>query len=351
MEAFPEGVTIDASGSTRRPAALRHLGCGWDADVFVWLDEDEPSSSSPSSHEPTLTVRFSRTAGARDGMENERAMLPVVAAALAARGHHGLPKPVASARLVANATRAEDRLVLVQTYVRGKSLVEIEAQGALARARAEPEGATPHRDLTRLASSLGRAVRALHEVPLALVTGLPVDPLGRLDVGRRLEPARVRVRALVASGELTIGQGNVLDEILRSPPETPPPGALGEEDAVLLHADLHTGNVLVDEQGALSGVVDWVDLTRGARAVDLAVPFEVLPATLWPTFLDAYGRDQVDIVTLAWARWRALTHLLVCLPLPVPDAPIGVDPNPAFEGLVRRQLVEMAKESVAVGPV
>jgi aminoglycoside phosphotransferase (APT) family kinase protein len=50
-----------------------------------------------------------------------------------------------------------------------------------------------------------------------------------------------------------------------------------------LHADLHPGNLLVDD-GIISGVIDWGDMARGDRATDLA--------TIWMNLSDRKAREN-----------------------------------------------------------
>jgi aminoglycoside phosphotransferase (APT) family kinase protein len=50
-----------------------------------------------------------------------------------------------------------------------------------------------------------------------------------------------------------------------------------------LHADLHAGNLLVDD-GVISGVIDWGDMTRGDRATDLAA--------IWINLNDRKAREN-----------------------------------------------------------
>jgi aminoglycoside phosphotransferase (APT) family kinase protein len=51
-----------------------------------------------------------------------------------------------------------------------------------------------------------------------------------------------------------------------------------------LHGDLHGGNLLVDDDGVITGVIDWGDMTRGDRATDLA--------TLWMNLGDRKAREN-----------------------------------------------------------
>jgi len=48
-------------------------------------------------------------------------------------------------------------------------------------------------------------------------------------------------------------------------------------DATWIHGDLHARNVLVDDAGALSGVIDWGDMAAGDKATDLAAIWMLLP--------------------------------------------------------------------------
>jgi aminoglycoside phosphotransferase (APT) family kinase protein len=54
-------------------------------------------------------------------------------------------------------------------------------------------------------------------------------------------------------------------------------------EATWIHGDLHPGNVLVDK-GAITGVIDWGDITTGDRATDLAA--------IWMLFSNVEARQQ-----------------------------------------------------------
>lgn len=56
-------------------------------------------------------------------------------------------------------------------------------------------------------------------------------------------------------------------------------------DARWLHGDLHAQNVLVDESGTLSAIIDWGDLTAGDAATDLA--------GIWALFDDPEARRSI----------------------------------------------------------
>lgn len=78
-----------------------------------------------------------------------------------------------------------------------------------------------------------------------------------------------------------------------------------------LHGDLHPANIIVDE-GRLVAVIDWVDVSAGDRAYDLAAA--------WMCFSDPGDRaafkaatDVPDGPTWARARACALSHAIACL--------------------------------------
>jgi len=66
-----------------------------------------------------------------------------------------------------------------------------------------------------------------------------------------------------------------------------------------LHGDLHGGNLLVDDDGVITAVIDWGDMSRGDRATDLA--------TLWMNLGDRKARENAmrachDVSDATWRR-------------------------------------------------
>ena len=74
----------------------------------------------------------------------------------------------------------------------------------------------------------------------------------------------------------------------------------------LVHGDLYAHQVLVDEQGNITGIIDWGDVHLGDPAVDLAAGFMLFSPAARQRFIDAYGGADAD--TLNLARFRALYH-------------------------------------------
>jgi aminoglycoside phosphotransferase (APT) family kinase protein len=84
-----------------------------------------------------------------------------------------------------------------------------------------------------------------------------------------------------------------------------------EDAPVWLHGDLHTANVLVNE-GSLSAVIDFGDITSGDPAVDLAIAWMLFDGPQRDTLRVAAG--HIDDATWsrgqAWALHFALVYLV-----------------------------------------
>ena len=96
---------------------------------------------------------------------------------------------------------------------------------------------------------------------------------------------------------------------------------------VWLHADLHPANILVDE-GRISAVIDFGDLTSGDPATDLSVAWMLFPADQRDVLRQAYGRADAD--TWERARGWAIALSLVFL--------AHSADNPLMGGIGRRAL-------------
>jgi aminoglycoside phosphotransferase (APT) family kinase protein len=73
---------------------------------------------------------------------------------------------------------------------------------------------------------------------------------------------------------------------------------------VFLHGDLHFKNMLVDDNGRISGIIDWGDINIGHPACDLNVVYSFLPPDARSGFFKEYG--DVDEETKILARLIAI---------------------------------------------
>lgn len=74
---------------------------------------------------------------------------------------------------------------------------------------------------------------------------------------------------------------------------------------MIVHGDLHPGNVLLTDDGSLAGVIDFGDVGAGDPAVDLAVGWLMFDAGARHRLMDAFG-PAVDGDTWMRARGWAL---------------------------------------------
>ena len=150
--------------------------------------------------------------------------------------------------------------------------------------------------------SMGAFLRALHAPPVLERHGaaLPVDPMGRADMARRVPRTREALASLEAAGRWTApaSVARLLDEAI----------ALGPADGrAVLHGDLHVRHVLVDETGMPSAVIDWGDVCIGDPSIDLSLYWSLLDAPGRAAFREAYGAAALTPARLLRARILALS--------------------------------------------
>ncbi|MDT0268505.1 aminoglycoside phosphotransferase family protein [Streptomyces sp. DSM 44915] len=151
----------------------------------------------------------------------------------------------------------------------------------------------------------GAAARALGEFLAELHRPAPSDAPGHPARGIPLAGRTARLMAQLPTLADPVERAAALrlwEYATAAPAWAGPPG--------WLHGDLHPANLLVD-QGRLSAVLDFGDLTAGDPATDLAVAWMLLPAPYRAEFRDAYGR--ADDATWVRARGWALALALVFL--------------------------------------
>jgi aminoglycoside phosphotransferase (APT) family kinase protein len=137
---------------------------------------------------------------------------------------------------------------------------------------------------------VGQAGR-LADFLLALHTEAPADapenPVRGVPLESRAEGLEERLERLRSRTELVTREvEDAWEAALAAPPST---------EARWLHGDLHAQNVLVDE-GEISGVIDWGDVTAGDVATDLAC--------VWMLLDDRAARDE------ALSRYAPSDHAL-----------------------------------------
>ncbi|HEX5220869.1 MAG TPA: aminoglycoside phosphotransferase family protein [Verrucomicrobiae bacterium] len=122
------------------------------------------------------------------------------------------------------------------------------------------------------AASLGRFLRSLH---LPAPAEAPPNPVRGVPLAQRAAVVEARMQRLAGrSALITEPIMRLWKKALSSPVDRAP---------TWLHGDLHPRNVLVQD-GAITGVIDWGDLTAGDCATDLA--------SLWMLFTEAAAQQE-----------------------------------------------------------
>ncbi|MED1782042.1 phosphotransferase [Brevibacillus fortis] len=239
---------------------IKLIGCGWDNVVFRVGDD--------------YVFRFPRRNVAVELIKKEGVLLPMLAAFLTLP----YPKPV----FYGEPSNDYPFPFLGYTFVPGTF----------------PKGLT---DEQRASSAVALAtfLKRLHAFPSehARENGGGHDHRNLLDIAQRKEKMQTFLSTLAVhiSDEDRDAIANYLGQVLInriSPRE------------VLLHGDLHVKNMLVDEAGQISGIIDWGDLNVGHPGADLNVVYSFLPPHARQSFFHAYG--EVDEETKILARMMAV---------------------------------------------
>jgi aminoglycoside phosphotransferase (APT) family kinase protein len=246
---------------------LKELGEGFDNTVFI-VDN-------------CYVFRFPRRAVAVDLLETENRILPQLVKHFPVE----IPEPIFFGRR----SKKYPWPFTGYRFVKGKT------PGALT-------------NQTRLKSikSLAEFLRALHTFPIQKAKDLSLsqDALHRLHIAKRKQKLETYIEQLKLTGLWS--DFSALDTYVSS---------LSHIDyknrEAIVHGDLHFRNLLVDDEGILSGVIDWGDVHIGHPAVDLAIVYSFLPPEGRALFYEIYGR--VNDETKKLAQFRAIYTSVVLL--------------------------------------
>jgi aminoglycoside phosphotransferase (APT) family kinase protein len=211
---------------------LQPMDSGWDNAMFR-LGE-------------MLAVRLPRRAAVTKNIEYEQEWLPQLAPLL--------PIAVPAAVRIGQPSDNYPSRWSILPYLRGRNADLVEPRADQAE---------------RLAAFLC----ALHRPAPATA---PVNPYRGVPLRERAEQIAERIRRLERqTALLSPAVVRVYEDAISAPIDVEP---------TWLHGDLHAGNLLVDDEGVITAVIDWGDMTRGDRATDLA--------TLWLNLPDRKAREN-----------------------------------------------------------
>lgn len=226
-------------------SSVRLLGQGW--DNAVWLVDE------------VWIFRFPRRRIAIPGVERAMALLPRVAPLL--------PLPITAPVFLGRPADGFPWPFYGAPFLPGHEVAD---------AGLDDEGRL------RIARPLGAFLRALHSSDVAGADGLPVDFNRRTDMALRIPMTRERLAEVERLGVWRAPDG--VERILAAAEKLPSPDGL-----VTAHGDLHVRHVLVGDDGAPSGVIDWDDVCRADPSIDLHLLWSLLPPGARGELLDAYG--------------------------------------------------------------
>lgn len=224
-----------------------------------------------------LVLRLPRTSRAEDLLVKESQVIPLVRDA-------GVPTP----ELISyDATRQHASVPYM----------------VLRRARGETLAARPldRSGRRRTLGALGEILRALHEIRMHRV--------GRVDI--LPEPYTFSLPELLdrllKAGEI----GGAQHVWLREQFERLRPGGPSLTDPVLLHRDVIPSNVMVDDAGEITALLDWGCAEWGSPARDLVgLPLEDLTDLLWGYRADDGSELELERDALWYHLYLALARLL-----------------------------------------
>ena len=157
------------------------------------------------------------------------------------------------------------------------------------------------------AVKLAEFMKSLHGMDIEKLKekGAPQDELARLDVAKRLDTLKKNIQQVK---ELHLFKDvDTLFDYLNKLPKGPLP-----QEKNLVHGDLHFKNIVVNEEGVLSGIIDWGDVHIGHRAVDLNIIYSFLSPEGRNIFFNIYG--EVEPIELQYARFKAIyTNVILLL--------------------------------------
>lgn len=234
---------------------VKRLGWGWDNTVFLIGDE--------------YVFRFPRRTIAIGSIRIEGKLLPKLEISMTIP----YPKPL----FYGEASDEYPAPFLGYTYVQGNF----------------PIGLTEERRALS-AETLAKFLRKLHEFPVqtALNCGVQQDHRNLTDIASRkvkLEGFLSKVVEHLSPEELSVIEAYI-SRLQKGRVETM---------NSLLHGDLHFKNMLVNENGIISGIIDWGDLNVGHPACDLSVAYSFLPPHARGVFFETYGGANEETKLLA----------------------------------------------------
>lgn len=253
---------INEQFPTLAPVTIEDNGAGWDNKVFLVNQ--------------TFIFRFPRRKIAVPFIESERRWLPLVNKLL--QSEVPISTPIYHGQPVSSFPYPFVGYPFIQGY------------------------STNERELivgkrTSLVEDIALFLRKLHHLPLTDFQGLVGDEIGRLAVHHKKREIMQRLQWM-ENNHIIVSRAPYVEIIQRAINTS----LLGKD--TLVHGDFYFRNFLIHGDSRLAGVIDFGDIHRGHRAVDLAVAYTFFPSYMRERFFAIYG--EIDRETEVFAMYRGL---------------------------------------------
>lgn len=148
----------------------------------------------------------------------------------------------------------------------------------------------------------------MHDFPLTEAENLqvPYDQLGRIDILKRKPMLDANIKKAKEKGLIDQKTAAQLATFLLTIKSS-----LADKTKALVHGDLHIRNMLVNESGTVSAIIDWGDTHIGRPAVDLSIAYSFLPAEGRNRFFEIYGEVSTEVKAIA--KFKAVYTIIILL--------------------------------------
>lgn len=155
---------------------------------------------------------------------------------------------------------------------------------------------------------LAEFLKSLHQFPVKEAERLqvPYDELDRMNIDKRKPLLKRNIEKANKFGLIEENVAEKVDSFL-AVVQNP----MGSPQKSLVHGDLHFRNILVDDNGKVSAIIDWGDSHIGHPAIDLSMAYSFLPPDGREQFFTIYG--DVGIETKLMARFKAIYTAVILL--------------------------------------
>jgi aminoglycoside phosphotransferase (APT) family kinase protein len=144
------------------------------------------------------------------------------------------------------------------------------------------------------AAPLAQFLKKLHQFPIekAKEIGVPYDRFERMNINKR---KGMLIENIIKAVELQlIDEVDAAVEWVQSMKDL-----ILDSPLTLVHGDCHIRNILVDQTGVISGIIDWGDTHLGNPSIDLSIAFSFLPPNGREQFFQIYGEVSDSVSTAA----------------------------------------------------